>query len=232
VGAAVVDSLFLGSAAAEDGVVRVVAVRGAVALVPVVPVLAADRVVLGAAVPVVAGFRAAEAEAVPELVLEGLDVRVLVRRAAVVGDLVFFSSSLALTLGRLRWVEVVDVEPVAGRRTALVVVVGGRVGGLLRPPAARAVVDDVVPGVLDAVAVVVPGRRVAVVVVVELVDGRFAAAAAGFDSPLALAGVSEGVSAEVVNDSCAGASADSTEAASSRGTASMLSLSGMMQTNA
>lgn len=120
-------------------------------------------VVLGAVEEVeVAGLRAAAA--VPVVVLAllspgllGLDIKELVRLAVVVVG--FFSSSLALTLGRLRWLAA-DVEPVVGRR--VVVVVGGRVGGLLRPPEVR---EEAVVLVRDVVVVAVPGRRVVVVVV-------------------------------------------------------------------
>ncbi|KAI6760904.1 hypothetical protein HG530_009764 [Fusarium avenaceum] len=64
----------------------------------------------------------------------------------------FLSSSLALMLGRLRWLEM--ELAVGGRRT---VEVGGRVGGLLRPPGARALA---VVGL--AVVEVAAGRRVPV----------------------------------------------------------------------
>lgn len=137
-------------------------------MVPVVLVLVPVLVVvLGFAVLVLAaGLRAAAvALVVPAVVLlspglAGLDMRVLVRREEVVETVDFFSSSLALTLGRLRWLEV-EVA-VVGRRDVVVVV--GRVGGLLRAPVVREVV--VGPAVLDAMVEVVPGRRTVLVVVV------------------------------------------------------------------
>jgi hypothetical protein len=87
------------------GVVRVAAVLEAA--VPAV-VLVLEAALTGARVVVVlvAGLRAAAAEELAVVdffssVLPGLDMRVLVRRDAV-DDTDFFSSSLALTLGRLR----------------------------------------------------------------------------------------------------------------------------------
>lgn len=160
-----VESLFLaGSVVDVVPGVRVVVLVAPVApvLVPVLVVVVLGLIVL---VPVVGLRAAAVALVVPALVLfspglEGLDMRLLVRREVV--DVVdFFSSSLALTLGRLRWVEV-EVA-VVGRRV-VVVVPGGRVGGLVRPPVAREVA--VVPAVLDAVVEVVAGRRTVLVVVV------------------------------------------------------------------
>ena len=190
------------SAEAEEGrtAVRLVVVgvpaveslfRASVAVVPAgrVAVLVAEEVVAlgvvlivvvrGDEVMVVAGFRAAVAvPVVPSvLVFPGLDTIELVLREVV--DL--FSSSLALTLGRLRWLDA-EVEAVADRRT---VVGGGRVGGLLKPPGAR--VLAVVPwAVLEATEDVTPGRR-AVEAVVD--PGRFAAVAAGLGVPFALEGV-------------------------------------------
>lgn len=101
------------------------------------------------AVPAVgtAGFLSAAA-------LPGLLMRVLVRLEAVVEAVGFFSSSLALTLARLRWVAVVEEE--VGRRTvpaAAVVDEGGRVGGLLRPAAAV-----VLPPAAEVVEVAATGR--------------------------------------------------------------------------
>jgi hypothetical protein len=174
-----VESLFLGSAVVvEAAVVRVVEGR-------VVPVVVADAVVLavvvlGLAVEVVevAGLRRAGV-----VLLLGLEVRVLVLRDVVEEATDFFSSSLALTLGRLRWVEVV-----VGTLRRRVVVVGGLVGGLLRPPVAR---EDAVPDVAEARAAVVPvaarGRRV---VVVAVPAGRLVAAVAGLVSEVLFAGAS------------------------------------------
>jgi hypothetical protein len=130
------------------------------------------------------GTRAAAAVPVAPMVLfsvvlPGLD-RVLVRLEVV--D--FFSSSLALTLARLRWLVVVEAVP--GLRTvAVVVVVGGRVGGFVRPPVGRVV--DVVPAVLVAVVAVVPGRRAEAAVVV--VPGRLRAVVV-LEVPLAATGAS------------------------------------------
>lgn len=117
-------------------------------------------------------------------VLPGLDEMTLDLLAAV--DMVdLFSSSL----GRLRWLEadVAAVAPVAGRRVAVVVVdeVGGRVGGLLNPPAAARPVDAAAAG-LDAAEGAAAGRRVEVDV--DVVPGRLVAAAGALESPLALAG--------------------------------------------
>lgn len=111
-------------------------------------------------------------------------MRVLVRRAAAEVVVGFFSSSLALTLARLRCVAVVDEE--VGRRVALVAVVaedGGRVGGLLRPEVAVvlpvAVVEAATVGRREAeVAVapvaldeaVVPGARGDAVVLGGMLD--------------------------------------------------------------
>jgi hypothetical protein len=180
-----VDRRFLGSVA--EAVVpgaRVDAVLGTPVVVPGFGAgVAREDVVAG--VVLVAGLRADAV--VPAGVrvavgLAGLDMMLLVRRAAVAEAAGLRSSSLALTLGRLRWVEVVDVA-VVGRRAAIVDVVGGRVGGLLRPPVARAVA--VVPAVLDGVVVEVPGRRTVLVVVPA---GRLTAeVVVGLASPLALA---------------------------------------------
>lgn len=213
-----------------------------VLVAPVVPmVLVLVVVVLGLTVLVpVVGLRAADVALVaPAEVrfspgLEGLDRRVLVRREAV--DVVdFFSSSLALTLGRLRWVEV-EVA-VVGRRV-VVVVPGGRVGGLLRPPVAREVAEF--PAVLDAVVevagrrtvlvVVVPGRLV-VVVVVEILVGPLdlgAGAASGLGSGAADTSGEEGVG---VPPFSWGASEDEsrTSAAASGWTTSTFSISDMVE---
>jgi hypothetical protein len=153
---------------------RVAAVRVAVMLG-----VAAVRVVevRGAAVDVDAGRRVAVVElVVPTVllsaVLPGLDTIELVLRAEEAVEVVdFLSSSLALILGRLRWLAL-EVD-VAGRRT---VEAGGRVGGLLRPPGARVLVAAGL-----AVVEVEPGRRVPVV---EVVVGFFKA---GFDSPFSFA---------------------------------------------
>jgi hypothetical protein len=161
---------------------RVAAVRVALVLGA-----AAVRVVevRGAVVDVDAGRRVAVVELVVPTVLlsaalPGLDTIELVLRAEEAVEVVdFLSSSLALILGRLRWLAL-EVD-VAGRRT---VEVGGRVGGLLRPPGARVLV---VAGL--AVVEVEPGRRVAVV---EAVAGFFKA---GFDSPFSFA-LSLGVSGD------------------------------------
>lgn len=184
-----VESLFLtGSVVELVAGVRVEAVL-VTPVVPVVPVRAAVAV-LEAVVPVaVVGFLAAAAPVVPAVLvvvgLAGLDISVLVRRD-VVPMVDFFSSSLALILGRLRWLAVEDVA-VVGRVRVVVVVVGGRVGGLLRPPVVRVV--PVVP-VLDAVLVVVAGLRIVPVVVVPA--GRLTVVVVlGFASPLDL--VADGV---------------------------------------
>lgn len=95
------------------------------------------------------------------------------------------SSSLALTLGRLRWVEVVEVA-VAGRREVAVVVVGGRVGGLLNPPVVRApAVEPAAVRDEAAVPVAVVRRADA-----ELVVARARLAVGEVDAALALDGVS------------------------------------------
>lgn len=91
--------------------------------------------------------------------LPGLVTRVLARLAVVAEMAGFFSSSLALTLARLRCVAVVDED--VGRRVALAAGVtdeGGRVGGLLRPAA-------VVVLAVEVVEVLVVGRREADVAV-------------------------------------------------------------------
>jgi hypothetical protein len=163
-----VESLFVAVVAAA-GARAAAAVR--VAVVPAAGRVAVVEVdVLGVAVLVAAAGRLAEAVVVA--VFPGLDMRVLVRRAvaAVAG---FFSSSLALMLGRLRWLTC-EVA-VVGRRTVEVDVVGGRVGGLLSPPVAR--LDAVAAvAVLEAVVAVAPGRRAVAGTVV--VPGRLTPAAA------------------------------------------------------
>jgi len=171
-----------------------------VAEVAVLPVLEAMVEVLGLAVAEVEEVVGRRAAAVvvavvvflSAVVRPGLDMMELVRRAAEL-SVGFFSSSLALTLGRLRWLAAEVVGAAVERRAAVVVVVGGRVGGLARPPAVR--VEVVAVAVLELVAEdAVPGRRVVVVEVVA-VPGRLAAAGA-LDSPLAL-GVPLGVSLSV-----------------------------------
>ena len=151
-----------------------------VAEVAVLPVLEAMVEVLGLAVAEVEEVVGRRAAAVvvavvvflSAVVRPGLDMMELVRRAAEL-SVGFFSSSLALTLGRLRWLAAEVVGAAVERRAAVVVVVGGRVGGLARPPAVR--VGVVAVAVLELVAEdAVPGRRVVVVeVVVEntVVDG-------------------------------------------------------------
>ena len=114
------------------------------------------------------------------------DVRVLVRLAAVEVRVGFLSSSLALTLGRLRWLEVVEVA-VVGRR-AVVVVVGGRVGGLVSPPVARVPATVLVPDRDEAVDPVAAARLAAAAVVVDVALARLAAGEV--DAVLALDGVS------------------------------------------
>lgn len=142
-----------------------------------------------------AGFRVA---VVPVVDLPGLVIKVLVLLVVEVTD--FFSSSLALTLARLRCVAVVEDD--VGRRTVLVVEVGGRVGGLLSPPV---VVREAVVGAFAAVVVVVvPGRRAAVpaaavevlaaAVVLAVAVGRVAAGEAGVE----LLAVERGVGGEGV----------------------------------
>lgn len=130
-------------------------------------------------VVVVAGFLAAAVElaVLSGRVFPGLPIIELVRREAVP----FFSSSLALTLGRLRWLDA-EVAAVADRRT---VEAGGRVGGLVSPPVAR-VVPVVLGVVLEATEDVTPGRRV---VAVAVVPGRLGAVVVVFAEPLGLEGV-------------------------------------------
>ena len=141
-------------------VVRVAVVRVAEAL-GVAAVRLVVVLVRGAAVVVDAGRRVAVVEPVAptvlfSAVLAGLDAIELVLRAEAMEEVVdFLSSSLALMLGRLRWL---DIEvAVGGRRT---VEPGGRVGGLLRPPGAR--VLEAVVGLAVEEEDVAPGRRVAV----------------------------------------------------------------------
>lgn len=190
-----------------------------VLVVPVVPVVLAPVLVavLGLVVLVlVAGFRTAEvAPVVPDVDLTaglaGVDARVLVLREEAVDTVDFFSSSLALILGRLRWLEL-EVA-VVGRRVAVVEVVGGRVGGLVRPPVAREVA--VVPAVRDAVVEVAPGRRRVLVLLV--VPGLLAAAVVlvveGLASMLDLAAGASGAASGL--GSGTGSGADSVAAAAS-----------------
>jgi hypothetical protein len=171
-------------------VVRVAVVRVAEAVgVAAVRLAVAVR---GVVVVVDAGLRAAVVEpAVPAVrlsaVLAGLDMIELVLRADATEDVVdFLSSSLALMLGRLRWL---DMEVAVGGRR--MVEAAGRVGGLLRPPGARVVLEEVVGLAVE----VEPGRRVAVV---EAVPGCLSAGfAPGLSFTFSLTGVSgeEGVAA-------------------------------------
>jgi hypothetical protein len=153
-------------------------------------------------------------------VLPGLDMMELVLLDAVeVVD--FFSSSLALTLGRLRWLEAEVAEVAVARRT--VPGAPGRVGGLLKPPGAR-----VLDAVLAVLEVVVPGRRVVVVPA-----GRFTR---GLESPFALVEASGEVGVELLGLETSGAvsaTGDPTDSACSAGgtsscwTTSKLSVSDM-----
>jgi hypothetical protein len=172
-----VDSLLAGAAVVVPAAVRVVVAGRVVAEPP--RELLEERVEVREAVVPAAAAGTREEVVVPMVlfsaVLPGLE-RVLVRLAVVVG--VFLSSSLALMLGRLRWLAVVE-EVVGLRRVdvAVVVEVGGRVGGLVRPPVGRAVA--VVPAVLEAVVAVAPGRRTEeAVAVVVVVPARLAVAVA------------------------------------------------------
>jgi hypothetical protein len=152
------------------------------AVVPAVEVLEPSVEGLVLVVPAVAvvGFRAVPVvptEVRFSAVLPGLDdASVLVLLAAVEERVDFLSSSLALTLGRLRWLEVVDVAVVGRRAAAVVDETGGRVGGLLSPPGARA--PAVAPAADRDDEVVVPAtavRRAVVVVAVGpalLADGE------------------------------------------------------------
>lgn len=140
----------------------------------------------------VTGLRAAAVLVAPgvvflSVVLPGLDMMELVLLAAAEVMVDFRSSSLALTLGLLRWLE---TEPVVVRRVAVVEVVGGRVGGLLRPPLTRAAVPVPVEVPLEAfvAAVAEPRRRAAAAAVVVVAPARFAAAV-GLAVPLVLTGV-------------------------------------------
>lgn len=198
-----------------EAAVPVVPVRVAVvddlteAVVPEVDVLEPSVEVLVPAVPVVdvAGLRTVPAvPVVPAVVLfsaarPGLDMSVLVLLAAVEVKVGFRSSSLALTLGRLRWLEVAEVA-VVGRRVVVVVEVGGRVGGLLSPPVARA--PAVAPaGVRDeAVVPVAAVRRAAAVVVVapaRLAAGEVEAALAldGVSGDIGVDSLEEGATSEL-----------------------------------
>jgi hypothetical protein len=94
-----VDSLFLGSAVAAAPEVRVVVGRAVPAAVEEAVVLAVVVLEVVPAVVDVAGLRSVDV--VPAVLLLGLDVKVLVLRD-VVEVVDFFSSSLALILGRLR----------------------------------------------------------------------------------------------------------------------------------
>lgn len=107
----------------------------------------------------------------------GLAMMVLVLLAAVEVNADFLSSSLAPTLGRLRCVDEVEVAVVGRRVVGVVDDIGGRVGGLLRPPLGRAPVVGPVD-VRDEADVAVPVtpalRAVAVVLAnpVRLVAGE------------------------------------------------------------
>lgn len=195
---------------------RVAVVR--VAVLPT-PGMVLEVAVLGLALAVVllAGFRTL---GVVPVTLPGLDVRVLVLRVEVDETVDFFSSSLALTLGRLRCVAVVDGTV---RRTA---VVGGRVGGLLRPPVARAVVvvpvADLVADGVAAVAV----RRVAAAPVAAA--GRLTAEGTVLASPLARAAAS----GEVFGSELIGVDTEGEAGAASGCTEGVFSLSDMAIGNA
>jgi hypothetical protein len=182
--------------------VRVVA--GRVVEAPPRDVLEARVEVLEVVVELVAepGTRDAAVPVVPSVlfsaVLPGLE-RMLVRLETVA----FFSSSLALMLGRLRWLAVVDAVP--GRRVAVVEVAvpGGRVGGLVRPPVGRVVVVEAV--VLEAaVPAVAPGRRAEAAAVV-VVPGRLRAGVV-LEGPLAaVEGSGEAAAGSLVVEDAAGA---------------------------
>lgn len=186
-----VESLFLAGSVVE---LAAGARVEAVLVTPVEPVAPVREVVavLEAVVPVAAvGFLAAAVVPVVPVALvvvgfEGLDIKVLVRRA-VVPTLDFFSSSLALTLGLLRWLAV-ELVAVVGRVRVVDVVVGGLVGGLLKPPVAvRAEPAVPVAPVLDAgVVVVVPGLRTVPVVVPAGRRTVVVVVVLGLASPLAL----------------------------------------------
>lgn len=153
-----------GRAASRAVVDAVPAVESRFAAVVVVP--AVRVAVVGVLVVAVAPGRAAPTELLVAPTVEvagrrvvavvagfpGLEAKVLVLLEAV-EETDFFSSSLALTLGLLRCVAVVEDD--VGRRTVLVVDVGGRVGGLLSPPVVRVAAV----GALAVDVVVVPGRR-------------------------------------------------------------------------
>lgn len=183
VGVPLTDNLFRASA-----VVGVTPGRAAAVLVVVVGAPLKDVREVAVLGVVVVGVVPSRRVAVDELdearvllsaaVLPGLETMELVRRVDVVG---FFSSSLALTLGRLLWLPM--ELAVVGRRT--VEVAGGRVGGLLKPPGARVLV-----AVLAVADEATPGRRVAVV---EATPGRFTA---GLASPFDLVGASGEVGVE------------------------------------
>lgn len=170
------------------------------ALAPVVVVVGLRTVPAAPVVPAVVFFSA---------VLPGLDTRVLVLLAAVEVKVDFLSSSLALTLGRLRWLEVVDVE-VVGRRAAVVVEVGGRVGGLLSPPVRAAAVAPA--AVRDEAVVPVAAVRRAVA---EVVGALVRLAAGEVEAALALDGVSGDMGVDSLEEG----------AASELGATSMFSLS-------
>lgn len=111
----------------------------------------------------------------------------LVRLAEATEVVGFFSSSLALILGWLRCVAVVDED--VGRRVvvpaAAVVDVGGRVGGLLRPVEVRAEVveaaatgrrEEAVAVVAVALGEAVMGARGDAVLLAALLDMMYSAA--------------------------------------------------------
>jgi hypothetical protein len=214
-----VDKRFLASATAPvaAGLVTV-RVVGAVALEPVLKELVVFGTVgLGDAVLVTpAGFRAAAVvEAVPlvalfSIALLGEEVvllgKVEVRRAVVEDVARFFSSSE--TDGWLRC-EVVDAD-VGGRFVAVETEPGGgRVGGLLSPPALVAVREaELAVGFVAALAEPTTPRRTGAEVVVE---GLFAVAelvVVGLAEVVAAAGSDAGVGAGAAVE--AGASAGCT----------------------
>ena len=192
-----VESRFRASVAlAVVPAVRVAVAEGLVAEATPGRVVPTDALEVAVVEPT-AGFRVA---VVPVVDLPGLVVKVLVLLVVEVTD--FFSSSLALTLARLRCVAVVEDD--VGRRAVLVVEVGGRVGGLLSPPVVvRAAVFEALAVVVEVVAVV-PGRRAAVpaaavevlaaAVVLAVAVGRVVAGEAGVE----LLAVERGVGGEGV----------------------------------
>ena len=162
---------------------RAVAVVEGLVAAPVAEVLELSVEVRAVVVEEIAGLRVAVVVAVVaavllSAVLLGLEAAKLVLLVAVEDSPALRSSSLALTLGRLRWVDV-DVA-VVGRLAAapapVVVEAGGRVGGLLRPPAARVLALLPAAALLDAaVPAVAPARRAAVVPVAAVAAVRLAA---------------------------------------------------------